>query len=266
MVNVSSLLRPALCLALLTGLLLPEAALADNYFPWTCRKTPVTAGKTPGMPQGDLQGEWISSFDPGRVLDIREQDFALQGTGGNLSGSIQEAGPSLLLTDQHGTQCVVLWQLLGDGRLSLNSGEDLFHRRGDPAVPSTTVRQYGNPECRFTISLPSKLPVKEIENGVQIFTIEKDGAMMILSGRDKAPAEKFARGICTTLQGKDFTTVDEDKTSFTFSAVAGGVPMDLYVTKHGEQYLQISLMGAYNKLLAYLKTITMVPSTGEAGK
>ncbi|MDO5538002.1 MAG: hypothetical protein Q4F72_10795 [Desulfovibrionaceae bacterium] len=244
----------------LACLLLPAPAdAAPNYFPWTCRKVPVTAGAEPSAPQADLQGEWISTFDPARVLDIRDKTFSLQGTGGNLKGSAVETGPSLLLTDQHGTDCSVIWQLLGDGRLSINSGEDLFHRRGEPAVPITSVRQFGSPDCRFTVTLPGVLPVEEIENGVRIWSMEKDAAMMILSGTDDAEPEKFASAICRQLDGRDFKAVDEEKKAFTFTATVHGIPMLQYVAKEEHQYLHVSLMGQYNKLMSYLRTVKMVP-------
>ena len=150
-----------------------QARSEEQIFPWTCRSLPKKPADGPLMtfrpvvPHRELQGEWISSLEPRRLLDIREEHFSLQGTGRNLKGTIQEEGPQLTLTLEDGTQCRVHWQLLGDGRLALNSGQDLLHRRGEPALPTTTVRTFGNEQCRFTVTLPGVLPMEEAEDGVR---------------------------------------------------------------------------------------------------
>ncbi len=254
--------RYGCCLALALGLALPPfpaGAAAAGYFPWTCRKNPVTGGSQPSDPRHELQGEWISTFDPQRVLDLRGGSFSLQGTGGNLAGSVVETGPSLAFTDREGNACSVLWQLLGDGRLAINSGEDLYHRRGEPAVPTVVVRQYGSEDCRFTVTIPGRLPVEEVEDGVRIISMEKDAAMQILSGRPDVAPDKLARAICSELRGTDFRAVGDGKDAFMFTASPRGVDMLQYVAIENGQYLHISLMGNYASLMSYLRQVKVVP-------
>ncbi len=264
--NIRLFLRAA-CLIVAASticLLLPESATAAGYFPWTCRQEAVTGGAAAGDSQMDLRGEWISSFDPKRVLDIRERRFSLQGTGGNLAGPLVEHGPSLILTDREGNTCIVLWQLLGDGRLAINSGEDMYHRRGDPALPVITVRQYGSSDCRFTITLPERIPVEEVQDGVRVFSVEKDTAMQILSGKTTLDAEAFARAICDQLKGSDFRSSDDENNAFLFTATVRGIPMLQYIAMDKDQYLHVSLMGDYAKLMSYLKTVKIMPPREEA--
>ncbi|HIW01617.1 MAG TPA: hypothetical protein H9894_10605 [Candidatus Desulfovibrio intestinipullorum] len=237
----------------------------EQIFPWTCRSLPKAPADGPLMtfrpvvPHRELQGEWISSLEPRRLLDIREEHFSLQGTGRNLRGTIQEEGPQLTLTLEDGTQCRVHWQLLGDGRLALNSGQDLLHRRGEPALPTTTVRTFGNEQCRFTVTLPGVLPMEEAEDGVRIYSVERDAAMQILSGVTSKSAHDFAKAIATQLGSTDFKPVDNEQNAYTFTATVHNIPILQYIVKEGKQYLHISLMGQYNKLVSYLKYVKIVP-------
>ncbi len=243
----------------------PKHQSGEQIFPWTCRiqsqgtaEGPLMTFK-PVVPNKELQGEWISSLAPERLLDIRESHFALQGTGRNLKGSIQEEGPQLALTLEDGTQCRVHWQLLGDGRLALNSGQDLLHRRGEPALPTTSVRTFGNEQCRFTVTLPGVLPMEETEDGVRIYSVERDAAMQILSGVTSKSAHDFAKAIATQLGSTDFKPVDNEQNAYTFTATVHNIPILQYIVKEGKQYLHISLMGQYNKLVSYLKYVKIVP-------
>ena len=242
-----------------------QARSEEQIFPWTCRSLPKAPADGPLMtfrpvvPHRELQGEWISSLEPRRLLDIREEHFSLQGTGRNLKGTIQEEGPQLTLTLEDGTQCRVHWQLLGDGRLALNSGQDLLHRRGEPALPTTTVRTFGNEQCRFTVTLPGVLPMEEAEDGVRIYSVERDAAMQILSGVTSKSAHDFAKAIATQLGSTDFKPVDNEQNAYTFTATVHNIPILQYIVKEGKQYLHISLMGQYNKLVSYLKYVKIVP-------
>ena len=262
--------------ALLSTLLLAPQALAgtsqmqasrageektSTLFPWTCRTKTLQTKKA--RPESSLQGEWLSSIDPSRVLDIREDRFSLQGTGRNLRGSIAQEGPELVFTLEDKTSCRVMWQLLGDGRLAMNSGQDLMHRRGEPAIPATTVRQFGNKECRFTVTVPSVLPMEETEDGVRIMSIERDAAMQILSGTTDKSCHDFAKAVATALGSTDFKAVEDEANAYTFTAEVRGVPVMQYIVMEGRQYLHISLMGQYNKLVAYLKGVKIVKNAKE---
>ena len=266
-----ALLLPALLLGLVALHPAGEARARDLPFPWACREE---AGQAPLLaPNGELQGEWISSFEPARVLDIIQDRFSLQGTGNNLRGSVAEAGPELVFTLDGGQSCRVLWQLLGDGRLGINSGQDLMHRRGEPAIPVTTVRQYGNRDCRFTLALPGVLPVEEIEDGVRVSTVEKDAAMQVLSGTTDKSCREFAEAVASQLGSEDFRamesllqeTVDGDGQSpgenetYVFTATVRGIPIMQYIACQRNQYLHVSLMGQYNKLVSYLRQVKIVP-------
>ncbi len=266
-----ALLLPALILGLAPFCPPDGAGAHDLAFPWTCREagssTPLVA------PNHELQGEWISSFEPTRVLDIAQDRFSLQGTGNNLRGSVAESGPELVFTLEGNQSCRVLWQLLGDGRLGINSGQDLLHRRGEPAIPVTTVRQYGNSACRFTVAVPSVLPVEEIEDGVRVSTVERDGAMQILSGVTDKSCRQFAEAVASQLGSEDFRAMEsllqeqaggnaqnrtgEDET-YVFTATVRGIPIMQYIACQRNQYLHVSLMGQYNKLVSYLKQVKIV--------
>ena len=235
-------------------------AKVSQHFPWTCRAKTMQAQKT--SPEKGLQGLWISSHDPARMLDIREDRFSLQGTGRNLKGSVAQEGPELVFTLEDKTSCRVMWQLLGDGRLAVNSGLDLMHRQGEPAIPATTVRTFGNSECRFTVAIPSVLPMEETEDGVRIMSVERDAAMQILSGTTDKSCRDFARAIATALGSTDLKAVDNETNAYTFTATVRGIPVMQYIAMEGRQYLHISLMGQYNKLVAYLKNVKIADSTG----
>ena len=235
---------------------------SSQLFPWTCRTKTLQAKKA--RPESALQGEWLSSIDPARVLDIREDRFSLQGTGRNLKGSVAQEGPELVFTLEDRTSCRVMWQLLGDGRLAVNSGQDLMHRRGEPAIPATTVRQFGNSECRFTVTVPSVLPMEETEDGVRIMSIERDAVMQILSGTTDRNCHDFAKAIAAALGSTDFKAVGDEGNAYTFTAEVRGVPVMQYIVMEGRQYLHISLMGQYNKLVAYLKSVMIVDSAKDS--
>ena len=227
-----------------------------DLFPWTCRQKTMTSMRT--QPDKELEGEWISSLEPSRVLDIRDGRFSLQGTGRNLRGTVTQEGPELVFTLDDQLSCRVIWQLLGDGRLAINSGQDLLHRRGEPAIPTTSVRQFGHKDCRFTVTVPSVLPMEETEDGVRIMSIEKDAAMQILSGVTDKSCHDFAKAIATALGSTDFQAVDKDANAYTFTATVRGIPMMQYIVMEGKQYLHVSLMGQYNKLVSYLKYVHIV--------
>lgn len=236
---------------------------AADLFPWTCRAR--TMASPPTQPDKELDGEWISSLEPSRVLDIRDGRFSLQGTGRNLRGTVTQEGPELVFTLEDQLSCRVMWQLLGDGRLAINSGLDLMHRRGEPAIPTTTVRQFGHKDCRFTVTVPSVLPMVETEDGVRIMTPEKDAAMQILSGVTDKSCHDFARAIATALGSTDLQAADSDANAYTFTATVRGIPMMQYIVMEGKQYLHVSLMGQYNKLVSYLKYVKIVnPSEANA--
>ncbi len=247
----------ALCCLFCLG----SAALAqDACFPWSDKEKPVIADGKKTAPQPELQGEWKSVLDSNRLLTITNDTFSLKDQSGSMDGTLLESGPNLFFREKNGTACIVLWQLLGDGRLSINSGEELFHRPTDPAIPTVTTRQYGSADCRFTVSVPSKLPVEEIDDGVRISSMEKDASMLILSGKSKGTAEKMAKDMCKQLSGHDFAAVGDDKNTYTFLATHNGTEIIQYVTKQDEQYLLITLMGNYPKLVSYLKSVHIVPS------
>lgn len=237
-------------------------------FPWTGRAAPLAKDATEQTPEKDIQGEWISSKDEKRVLDIREDRFSLQGTGENLRGRVVQVGPELLFTREGGSgggasSCLVLWQALGDGRLSLNGGEDILHRRGDPAIPPTRVAVYGSPHCRFSVTLPSILPVEEVEEGVRVSTVERDAAMQILSGTTELSAHDFAKAVADRLGSTDLFTVDGNDNAWAFTCTVRGVPTMQYVIKEGEQYLYVSLMGDFGKLAGYLRHVKIVQDEEE---
>ncbi len=236
------------------------AQAGDACFPWSDKEKPVLADGKKTAPQPELQGEWRSVLDSSRLLTITSDTFSLKDQSGSMEGTLLESGPNLFFREKGGTGCIVLWQLLGDGRLSINSGEELFHRPTDPAIPTVTTRQYGSPDCRFTVSVPSRLPVEEIDDGVRISSMEKDASMLILSGKSKATAEKMAKDMCQQLSGHDFAAAGDDKNTYTFMATHNGTEIIQYVTKQDEQYLLITLMGYYPKLISYLKSVHIVSS------
>ncbi len=248
-----------LCLSL--ALFFPPGPLSaeEAVFPWICRKEPESPATPAQTPRKELRGEWISSLEPSRVLDIREGNFSLQGTGRNLAGTVSESEPWLILQPEGGSPCVLLWQLLGDGRLSFNSGEDLFHRRGEPAVPTTTVRRFGSPDCPFTVTVPSVLPLEEIEDGVRIYTVERDGAMQILSGTTDKSVRDFVQSLVRGMGASDYREVSAEDRGMTFSVTVQGVPMLQHVIKDERQYLHISLMGDYSGLVGYLRHVRILP-------
>ncbi len=232
----------------------------DACFPWSDKEKPVVAGGKKTAPQQELQGEWRSVLDRNRTLTIYNDTFSLKDQSGSIEGTLLESGPNLFFREKSGTGCIVIWQLLGDGRLSINSGEELFHRPDEPAIPAVTTRQYGSQDCRFTVSVPSKLPVEEIDDGVRISSMEKDASMLILSGKSKGSAEKMAKDMCQQLSGHDFAAVGDDKNTYTFMATHNGTEIIQYVTKQDEKYLLITLMGNYPKLISYLKSVHIVAS------
>ena len=52
----------------------------------------------------------------------------------------------------------------------------------------------------------------------------------------------------------------DEGNAYTFTAEVRGVPVMQYIVMEGRQYLHISLMGQYNKLVAYLKSVKIVDS------
>lgn len=258
---MSTLKNAAAAISLLFSLLLPFPSLSlaqDASFPWTDKEKLVMPGKKAVPPQKDLQGEWKSVLDAQRTLNITNDAFVLADQSGKIAGSILESGANLIFREQGGSSCIVLWQLLGDGRLSLNSGEEIFHRPDKPAVPTTVTRQFGSQDCRFTVTIPSQLPMEEIEDGVRISSLEKDAAMLIISGKSDDTARKMAESMCKKLNGHDLTAVDGDTNAYTFAASISGAEVLQHIAKQDKQYILITLMGQYPKLVSYIKTVRIV--------
>lgn len=205
-----------------------------------------------------LQGTWLCAPAFGHCrLRLDGRSFAYEGTGGRSRGAAAQDGPYLLLETDTGERLDVIWQMLGDGRLSINGGEAILHREGRSPTPTGGVREFGNRACRFRLTAPADATIEEIEDGVRMFTLDRDAGLQIVSGETDLAAREFSMALAKAMGAS--TPREEEDGSWSFARrEEDGSYLHARVQCRKDVYIAIFLTGDVSKLAWVAGTVRVV--------
>lgn len=214
---------------------------------------------------GELADTWLCVPGGGRCrLEMGDGRFAYDDAMGKARGAMRREGALLrLIPDDGSPELVVFWQLLGDGRLAINGGERILHREGRSPTPISGEREFGHRTCRFTIELPADATVEEIEDGVRVYTFERDAGVQVVSGQTKLSAREFALLMAMDLGGKP--QEEKDGSWSLVTETREGIPLYARVSVADEAFITFVITGDPSKVAWVARSVRVLRPDGPEG-